>query len=235
MIRIVVVDDDKIILDSIGNAISAVMKKHEAEFEILTFDNGKSLLKSYSERRFDILFLDIDMPDVTGIDIAKKLRSYNDTAEIIFVSNKDEMVYETIKYSPFRSIRKSRFESEINEAIENYLEKKSKQRHSIFFSTEDGKKAVVVNDIVYIEVKSHKLTVHTILCAIEANGNLKNIESEIAEYGFIRIHQSYLVNFRFIDVVRQKSVVLDNEETLPLGRGRYEDVKMSLMRFSREI
>ncbi len=235
MLHIAVCDDDKIILDSIGDTIANTMKEYETDFTIMKFVDGKSLIKSYSEQRFDIIFLDIDMPDVTGIDIAKKLRNYSNEVEIIFVTNKDEMVYETIKYSPFRFIRKSRFESEINEAIENYLEKQSKHNYSVFFATEDGKKAVAVNDIVYIEVKSHKLTVHTTLHVVEANGNLKNVESEISEYGFIRIHQSYLVNFRFIDVVRQKSVVLDNEEILPLGRGRYEDVKMSLMRFSREI
>lgn len=55
------------------------------------------------------------------------------------------------------------------------------------------------------------------------------------DYGFIRIHQSYLVNFRFITVINHKGVNLDNGELLPLGRGKYENVKMELMRFSREL
>ena len=68
-----------------------------------------------------------------------------------------------------------------------------------------------------------------------ANGNLKDIENEIAEYGFIRIHQSYLVNFQYINIIKQKEIVLDNGQSLPISRGKYENVKMQFVRFSREL
>ncbi len=235
MIRIAVVDDEKIILDSIYETISNIMKQYNVDFEIYSFTEGKSLMKSCVNQGYNLIFLDIDMPNITGIDIVKKLRSYNNSSEIIFVTNKDEMVYETIKYEPFRFIRKSRFDDEIFEALENFLKKKAKKKHSVMVSTENGKKTISVQDIVYIEVKGHKLTIYTKTSVLEANGTLKDIESKIAEYGFIRIHQSYLVNFRFIDVIKQKGVVLDNGNLLPLGRGRYDKVKLELMRFSREM
>ena len=175
------------------------------------------------------------MPQITGIDIAKKLRIKLESTEIIFVTNKDEMVYDIIQYTPFRFIRKSRLEIEIEEALETYLKKKNHQNAIYFFSTEQGKKPVNIVTIVYIEVKSHKLTIYEQDKVFSANGNLNTIEKEISQYGFIRIHKSYLVNFRYINLICQKEVTLDNGNTLPLSRRKFESTKKELMRFSREI
>ena len=123
MIRIAVVDDEKIILDSISEKVSDIFNEYKVEFEKYNFTDGKSLIKSYFQKRFDLIFLDIDMPNITGIDIAEKLRSYDDSVEIIFVTNKEKMVYQTLKYAPFRFIRKSEFHIEIDEAIDNFLKK----------------------------------------------------------------------------------------------------------------
>lgn len=235
MIRIAIVDDEKIILDSISEKIADILNQHKVKYELYNFTDGRSLIKSYLEQSFDLVFLDIDMPNVTGIDIAKKLRTHDDSLEIVFVTNKDELVYESIKYAPFRFIRKSEFDNDINEAIDKYLKKRTKKKQSIIFSTENGKKAITISDIEYIEVRSHKLTVHTKSGILEANGNLKDIELSVAQYGFIRIHQSYLVNFRFIDVIKQNCVVLDSGHQLSLSSRRYNEVKKALMRFSREL
>ncbi|MCM1508376.1 MAG: LytTR family DNA-binding domain-containing protein [Ruminococcus flavefaciens] len=235
MIRIGIVDDEKIILDSICETVDNILMKYNVEYKICKFTDGKSLIREYLKHNFDLILLDIDMPNITGIDVARKLRSHDDTVGIIFVTNKDDLVYESIKYGPFRFIKKSQFDIEISEAIEKYLQKRAKRKESIIFSTENGKKAIIVSNIEYIEVRSHKLTVHTKSGILEANGNLKDIELNVAQYGFIRIHQSYLVNFKFIDVIRQNSVVLDNGNSLPLSRRRYNDVKKALMRFSREL
>ena len=119
--------------------------------------------------------------------------------------------------------------------MESFLKTILRKNEVIVFSTDNGKKVLAVSDIICVEVKSHKLTIHTKNGITEANGNLKDVENQGRKYGFIRIHQSYLVNFRFITIVNYKGVHLDNGSVLPLGRGRYENVKMELMRFSREM
>lgn len=235
MIRIAIVDDEPLIIDMISEKVSDILNTHKIELEIITFTEGKSLIKSFEQHGFNLIILDIDMPDITGIDVAKKIRSYSESTTIIFVTNKDEMVYEAIKFVPFRFIRKTNYEAEIYEAIESFLEKYTRKKEVLMFSTENGKKTLPVSNIIFIEVDSHKLTVHTKSGLLKANGTLKDIELQGRDYGFIRIHQSYLVNFRFINVINHKGVKLDSGEILPLGRGKYDNVKMELMRFSREI
>ena len=100
MIRIAVVDDEPLIIDMISEKVSDILNKHKINYEVLTFTDGKSLIKSFEWHRFNLIILDIDMHDITGIDVAKKIRSYSESTTIIFVTNKDEMVYEAIKFVP---------------------------------------------------------------------------------------------------------------------------------------
>lgn len=234
MIRIAVVDDEKIILNSIHKKIEKILYDLNAEFEIQDFTNGKTALKEITEKGFDVVFLDIDMPDVSGMTVARKIRMQEENIEIVFITNKDELVYEAIKVLPFRFIRKSRFDEEIPEALEEFITKLNNRKTVYVFSTSNGEKTVQPVRIRYIEVSSHKLSIYLPNESFITNGNLKDIEELFYNYGFIKIHQSFLVNFRFINYIKHNEVILDNGITLPLSRGRYEKTKFEYMRLSRE-
>lgn len=235
MIRIAIVDDEKIILRSIHKKIEGLFCKAGVKFEIYDYTDAVVALKEIEKSSFDILFLDIDMPEISGMEIAKKLRVQEENIDIVFITNKEELVYDAIKFTPFRFIRKYRFEDEIEEAVNEFMNKFGKNNYTYMFSTPQGKKGVLVTRIKYIEVMSHKLNVHGIKESFIANGNLKDIEDIFYDYGFLKVHQSYLVNYRFINLIKHKEVIIDNGTTLPISRGKYEKIKFDYMRFSREI
>lgn len=234
MIRIAIVDDEQIILNSIRKKIEKILYDLNAEYEIQDFTSGKTALKEITEKGFDIVFLDIDMPDVSGMTIAKKIRMQEENVEIVFITNKDELVYDAIKVLPFRFIRKSRFDEEIQEALHKFVAKLNNIKPIHIFSTSNGEKAVQPVRIRYIEVSSHKLSIHLLNESFITSGNLKDIEEQFYTYGFIKIHQSYLANFRFINYIKRNEVILDNGIVLPLSRSRYEKTKFEYMRLSRE-
>lgn len=235
MIRIAVVDDEDVFEKMVSERIRDYLQDKPFGLEIRTFRDGAAFLAKCRTETFDLVFLDIDMPQLTGIEIAQRLRMKQADTELVFVSNKEELVYETFQYTPFRFIRKSRFELEIGEALECYLIKRRNQSMMYGFSTEQGSKLVNAIAVRYIEVRSHKLTVHLQETAFTANGNLSDVEKEIGQCGFIRIHKSFLVNFRSIDLINHREVLLDDGRSLPLSRGRQEAVKLALMRFSRGL
>ena len=68
-----------------------------------------------------------------------------------------------------------------------------------------------------------------------ANGNLKDVEDQLCAYGFIKTHQSFLVNFRYINFIKHSEIILDNGTSIPLSRGRYEQVKKEYMLLTREL
>lgn len=234
MIKIAIVDDEQIILKSIHKKIEKILHDLNTEFEIQDFTSGKTALKEITEKGFDIIFLDIDMPDVSGMTIAKKIRIQEENLEIVFITNKDELVYDAIKVVPFRFIRKSRFDEEIQEALHEFIAKSNSRKSFYTFLTSNGEKTVQTVHIRYIEVSSHKLSIHLLNESFVTNGNLKDIEELFYTYGFIKIHQSFLVNFRFINYIKRNEVILDDGKMLPLSRNRYEQTKFEYMRLSRE-
>lgn len=98
-IMIAIVDDEDVFAEKIHEKVDGFLQNIGMDFEIRIFTDGTALLDSRSDVRFDLVFLDIDMPKITGIDIAKKLREMQADTEIVFVTNKDDLVYETIRYA----------------------------------------------------------------------------------------------------------------------------------------
>ena len=117
MIRISIVDDEEIILKSIRKKTEDLLNELKVDFEIYDYTDGTILLKEFKNVRFDIVFLDIEMPGISGLEIAQRIRDEEENVDIIFITNKDELVYDSIKFAPFRFIRKFRFETEISEAL----------------------------------------------------------------------------------------------------------------------
>ncbi len=234
-IRIAVVDDETAFAQSLKTRIAAFLTQQQIPAEVTVFTSGSALLESCADTQYDLIFLDIDIPDVTGLDIARMLRMKDTPAELIFITNYDNLVYDTIRYTPFRFIRKSRLAAEFEEALQAFLAKMHSQTTMYLFQTEQGKRPVHAASIVYIEVQSHRLTVHLPEEAFLAGGNLSDVEAVFAEHGFLRIHKSYLVNFRYISRISYKEVVLDDGTALPLSRGKLASVKKELMRFSRRF
>lgn len=236
MINIAIVDDNIDYLKIIQTKLISIMKEmNYDQYEVNLFTDGTELIKS--NIKFDLLLLDIEMPTINGFDLAEKISSrfsIQDSTSIIYISTYDHLVYESFRHSAMRFIRKTKINEELFEAIEAFLNKKQKCSYPLLFSTDSGKRSIPINEIIYVEVQSHKLYVHEKDKLTIANGNLKDIEEQLRIYGFIKTHQSYIVNFRYIDFINHSEVLLDNGNSIPLSRGRYEQVKKEYIVLTRE-
>jgi DNA-binding LytR/AlgR family response regulator len=236
MIKIAIVDDSIDYIRFIYDKVDKIMKDlNYDQYEIKTFTDGIKLVES--NIKFDLLLLDIDMPTINGFNLAEKVSNNllsQENTTIIYITTYENLVYEAFKYSPLRFIRKNRINEELLEAIQAFLNKKQFNSYSLMFSTDLGKRSLPVNEIVYIEVHSHKLYVHEKGKLTIANGNLKDVEEQLRTYGFIKTHQSFLVNYKYINFINHSEVLLDNKISIPLSRGRYEQVKKEYMVLTRE-
>ncbi|MFR7383482.1 MAG: LytR/AlgR family response regulator transcription factor [Anaerostipes sp.] len=108
-INIAICDDEQESLHMIQKELYNAANKLKIEIETYAYNDGKKVLDSiYNENEdFDILFLDIDMPDISGLEIARKLRQKNLDIILIFISAHEQYVFESIEYNPFRYIRKT--------------------------------------------------------------------------------------------------------------------------------
>ena len=105
MIRIAICDDNKSTLVQLEKYIDNGFRQYTTDISISSFDNGQLLLTANNREKFDVLFLDIDMPKITGFDIAKSLRKSFSNCFLIFISSHSDLVYKSFDFQPFNFIR----------------------------------------------------------------------------------------------------------------------------------
>ncbi len=232
-VQIAVCDDEKIFLEDLISQIAIQFKETGNEVNINSFLDGIKLLEASENIPFDILFLDIEMPGVNGIDVAEKIRAANPFVYIIFVTNRDDLVFQSIRYRPFRFIRKHFLKEELPEAIEAITTKIRTENKYYTVSFNNSSKQIRIMDIMYIESYKHDIFFYTKDEKYRIKSNLHKIEKEFEIYGFIRVHSGFLVNYRYIYSVDKTKVVLLNKEMVPLSRYRVETVKQKLQLFAR--
>ena len=231
MVRFAVCDDDREMTDYISERLR---EYYPEDCEIRKYGDGESLLADASKQLFDALFLDIDMPGLDGIELAKTIRESNQYVKIIFVTNKDNLVYGTFKYMPFRFIRKTHLVEELPETADALHEAIMQFNATIIFNTKNGETCLQVCDIVYAEIKNHTMTVFLTEGELKVSKSMDELEKELAKYGFIRTHKSFLVNHRHVKSILQANILTDTNQIVPLIRNRADEVKLKLQRWSRK-
>ncbi|MBD5476411.1 MAG: response regulator transcription factor [Lachnospiraceae bacterium] len=223
--HIAICDDDADFADN----LKALMEKELAALHvspvISVYNDGAVFIADRLE--CDAVFLDIDMPAVNGFDIAEQINRMGETL-IVFVTMHDELVYSSIKFQPFRFIRKSHLAGELPEVL-SALNKTMCKRNAgrkFGFQTKTGTVFLDVSSIEYIEIYGHWLHV----CVdggedLECYGSLSEFEKELAPFDFIRTHKSYLVNCKYIYAIEKGHIVLDDKTEILLSRYRAGEVR----------
>lgn len=227
MINIAVCDDDLKQLKKITEIVSGSFSQHTDDFVIKSFENGTALLMNYFENNFDVLFLDIDMPQLSGFDIAKELRMKFSSCFIIFVTSYSELVYKSFDYQPFHFIKKNAriiMEKDMNDVVEKLMIHMKQNKKIILNDPIIGRKAFYYRNISYIKSDGHYLLYYLQKCSepLRVTGKINDISEEYENLDFIRIHRSMIVNLRYlnnIDLSIGKLYVLHNDVKirLPIG------------------
>lgn len=208
MIKIAVCDDNEKMLNILNQTIVQEFEKYTNDFAAKSYVNGNLLLDDNSNTPFDVLFLDIDMPQISGFEIAKKLRDEFKQCFIIFITNHSELVYQSFDFQPFHFIQKEPA-SCLNESISSVIKKlmkHMKQHKKIVL--ENSEETAVVNyyNIIYIESDKHYLKYHiqNRETPISIRGSINELEEKINLYDFARIHRSYIVNLKYVKAIDKR-------------------------------
>ena len=223
--RIAICDDEPDFTERMRMLVESGLAACGEETDISIYQEGMAFCSS--EAVYDAVFLDIDMPQVNGFDIAEEMNRKGNSF-LIFVTMHDELVYSSIRFQPFRFIRKSHLEEELPEVLEDLHSAVCKRRagQKFAFQTREGTAFLDVDSITYIEIYGHWLHVHTVDGRdVECYGSLLKLEKELAPFAFIRTHKSYLVNCKYIYAMEKGQCILDDGTEILLSRHRAEEVR----------
>lgn len=240
MIQIAIVDDDAGFTSSYRKIVENFFIENDAKYEIHYYTSAIKFKEITSNLSFDLIFLDIDMPEITGFDIAIYLGEIQSEASIIFVSSHSHLVFQSIHYRPFRFLQKDHLLLQTREAVEAFCQLMKEDENSITLLLEDGSRSIEkLRRIQFFYSLRHNVFFHV-------NGqkestrlhnrsySLDRLEKELWEKGFIRIHKSYLVNYRYIYSIQEESVRLIDQSEIPMSRRKSSGIKEQYQFFLRK-
>lgn len=206
----------------------------EKDARVHLFRQAGELSEAIQRRTFDLIFLDVMMPEWSGFDLASQLGPKRDETQVVFVSNHESMVFESYDYTPLWFIRKSMLEKDMLRALMKFGRVTASKKISYRIKEGFKSREVLLDDLMYIECEKHTLKMRT----SDGNtypvyGSLRPVEEELGKYGFIRIHKNYLVNLRYVKEVGKMNVRLRDSTELDMGRARRKGVEEALERYGR--
>lgn len=224
-------DDEKEICLQIKKLILALAP----ESQVKCFCSGKQLL---SERQhFDILFLDIQMADTNGMDIARTLRERKEDTVLIFVTALKEYVFEAFDVSAFhyllKPLSKEKFNSVFLEAIKEAQKRIGAKEEPLFFQTKSKSFTLLKSEIIYVENSRRKVDIHTLHQTETIYATMVHME-ELLGGGFFRCHRGYLVNMAYIAQYNADSILLQNGESIYLSKDKYNDFVTAYLHYLKQ-
>lgn len=226
MLNIVICDDEFLHRSILKEFLVSILEEELLEYDLVEYSSGKDLISHYD--KVDLLFLDIQMNELSGMDVARKIREFDSNVEIIFTTSIEQYVYEAYEVRAYRYLVKpieyEKLKKEVKLCISDYLTKNS--TISI-----DSKKATVkipIGEILYAEVMKKEVTIYTKSKVYNIETSMKSIENKLSNYGFFRCHHSYLVNLNKVSEIRDKTIFI-NEYEIPVSRMRYKALKVKLV------
>lgn len=220
--RAAICDDNQKVLDIIYEQLQRAYNNHDFPIQFDKFFVAQDLLANlYSSVHYDILFLDIDMPTINGIDLCRKIRKITTDILVVFISSKEQLVFQSMEVQPFRFIRKNYFSEELPALIRDTIRELTELKGTVITMNElHSKKVYSINivKVLYIEVISKYCKIITTTGEFQIQYRIKNLETLLSPYGFLRPHRSYLVNYRYIFSIQKDCLILDNNISIPLSR-----------------
>lgn len=227
--QIYICDDEVKIL----SGLSEKVKQHMSESHIATFSSGEALLQQLQGENCDILLLDIDMPELSGMDIAGKLSELPQGPLLVFVTSHDELVYEIFQYHPFSFVRKNFFDEEIGKVLED-CKRELKERKKDFHFKMSGRNVILpLAEILYFEADGNYLKLYTKEETYRFRSTVAEVENRLLDSGFVRSHKGFLVNQSAVRIIDRDALKIINGDMVPIGKSYAESVKSQMLRYMR--
>lgn len=229
MIRIAVCDDEK---ESVRQLKDMILSAGISD-RVDCYESGEKLTEE--EQSYDIIFLDIDMEGMNGIETAKLLRKKDKNVKIIYVTSYAEYVHYAFSVHAFayllKPVSKEQIREQLLEAVSYYREKKPEEEQSIRFETKEGTVLVYASDIYYFEYRERRVHMKTKMEDIVVRGGIREIAERMEAYDFAMPHKSFSVNLFYVKAVKGYEIRMMDGSVIPLSQKKSTAFREVLSRF----
>ncbi|WP_162146857.1 LytR/AlgR family response regulator transcription factor [Acholeplasma granularum] len=236
MISIALCDNEDKYLNHYESKIKSSAKELNLMVEIIRFNSGESLLFYLEDHpnKFDIIYLDIMMGRINGIETALSIRKFNQDSKIIFLTSSRDFVYHAFDANATNYLIKDLHDTKFDLVFKQTLNSLNKFKSRNVFSIETPKEQIIIplDEIIYFESFKRLVICHiNQKPSIEYYYKISDVTKTLEDKSFVLIHRSFLVNMQFIAKLTSSEVVLKNGVVLPISRNKYDDVKSLFIKY----
>lgn len=226
MLHIAVCDDEQIIMEQ----LKKLLETYRPDCMVTMYLNGEGLLDAFDQ--YDLIFLDIEMPQTNGMELAAKLRELQYDGEVIFLTGYTDYMQDAFKVRAFRYLQKPIREDQLEEAL-CAAEEEFQQQYLVL----TGEKVfrIKIRDILYLEAVHNETYIVTKTGELVVRSPMREIYEMLDPAEFIQTHKSYVVALRAIRYVGNQEVVLQElQPRIPLSRRRQQEVRKAYMEYIKK-
>ncbi|MBE6699807.1 MAG: response regulator transcription factor [Ruminococcaceae bacterium] len=230
-LKIAICDDEANQIEYLSDVVTTWAKKNRHAVEIKPYSAAKSLLFDYCEEKdFDILLLDIEMPGMSGVELAKAVRKENATVQIVFITGYYEYFSDGFDVSALHYLIKPADERKLMPVLDRAVSNLTYRQRSVLLTSPEGDRKVSLADIEYVESENVHVAVHTVSGVYRSRISLAKFAEQLDET-FIKVHRSYIVNLKYVKKITRTDITIVSGDLVPISRGMYDEVHAALIKF----
>lgn len=228
MLRIAVCDDEISMAEGNKAILETTLKELGVAAEITTYTDSTNLLYDISEDNFhyDLLLSDIEMPEISGMELAERIKPFLPEIRIIFITSHIEYAIDAFELSIFRYVPKSDIEKRLSTAIKDAVSLINLEADKSYTIQVKGRfEKIPLKDILFIERDGKNAAINTADGVSKVRKSLQAVFDELASEEFIFIDRGYIVNLIHIMQIKNSTAVLKDGTVLPISRSHLQTVK----------
>ena len=233
MLSVAVCDDNVLDCCHMAGRVKAILTERNVPFSVREFFSGKELLQAFGN--FDLIFLDIMMQGMDGMETAQFLREKTFDRLLVFVSSSREFVFDAYDVEAFCYLVKPVEEEKLKRVLERAVKKlEDAPEEFILINKERQRKKLFLKDIYYFEIRGRVVSVHSKDGIFDYYGQIGGLERTLQGKGFFRCHKSFLVNLNYVDGYHKQELTLENGERIMIAKRRWEAFLNEMLEFMKK-
>lgn len=232
MIKVAMCEDSRTDRDILQKIIEYLMKERGLAFQIEMYEDGESLINGYSNHPCDLIFLDIMMGEIDGIETGRRIREIDQKVEIVYCTSSEDFAIAAYEIHAMGYLLKPYEPGRIGAVLDYYVQKHP-QKNQNFIEVKSHRKSVIIpyKDIIYMESDNKVVYIHTTTQGdVKVYNRLDVLEDEIKDERFLRCHQSYFVNMQYVAGLVDSDFIMITDSMIPIRKSgrklivkRYEE------------
>ena len=213
------------------NYIQSYCEQHCYKCNISVFDAAEALLAAFTPGAFNLLFLDIFLPGISGVDAARKIRETDRDCMLVFITDSPDFTMDGFLVQAAGYVVKPINRTKMEGAMHACRFEFEKSSRAIEIPQSGGNLLVSITDLVYVEVYDKESIFHMKRGKVVTRIPLETVEARLGGSPFLRCHRSYIVNMNYVEDMRSESFLMENGHTVPIRKSGRREAKMAMANF----